>query len=471
MLYNKGNITKGVHMKTLRQYQIEDINFLKTKLSGACFNEQRTGKTPIALKTIEAKNCTKVLIIAPNSCVLPWKDEYIEWLQKPCIACQGTRQKQHKLIEQWTHGLVVSYDAIKATKRTEGLVPLLLKANPDAIIIDEAHKIKNYKSDVAKAVFKLSKIKHKLALTGTPAPNRAYEIWSILHFLFPKIYTSYWKFIDKYFKTEENYIYAGGAQKTYKTITTFKSATEELELQYILSLFATQRKRKELAQWEKDKQYLRVTLKPTNDQIKYLGYLNKYYEIPNSEIICKSDLDRLTRYRQICTTPELLGVTGKSAKFEWIKTYLEDNENLKVMLFTKFKKAIPYLKELIPKNYKVFTLCGDDNMVNRETKRKMFQDKTLKQAVIIVQIDVCKEGLTFDEADVSIFVDKYPPVNDILQAEDRIVSTTESNTKEHTIIELVLENTYDENLYKLISEHKEEVDILNNFKEYLNANT
>ena len=44
---------------------------------------------------------------------------------------------------------------------------------------------------------------------------------------------------------------------------------------------------------------------------------------------------------------------------------------------------------------------------------------------------------------------------------------TEDNIKEHTIIELVLKNTYDQELYKLIEEHKEEVDILNNFKEYI----
>ncbi len=454
-------------MKELRQYQIEDINFLKTKASGACFNEQRTGKTPIALKTMEAKQCTKILIVAPNSCVLPWKDEYTEWLNKPCIACIGTREKQHKLIKAWTNGLVVSYDSIKATKKTPGLLQEILKEKPEAVIIDEAHKIKNPKSDVAKTIFKLSKIKHKLALTGTPAPNRGHEIWSILHFLFPKIFSSFWKFIDEYFKTEECYIHRNGQQNTYKRISDYKSKEKESELQYILTRFTTQRKRKELAQWNKDKQYLRIHLEPSTSQKECLGYLKQYYEIPNTDIICKSDLDRLIRYRQICTTPKLLGVNGESTKLEWMKSYLEDNDDIKALIFTKFKKAIPLIRDMIPPKYQVNTLCGEDSAFNREQKRKTFQNKELKQAVMIAQIDVCKEGLTFDDADVSIFIDKYPPVNDILQAEDRIIATTADNTKEHTIIELVLKNTYDEDLYRLLEEHKEEVDILNNFKEYI----
>lgn len=454
-------------MKQLRQYQIEDINFLKTKASGACFNEQRTGKTPIALKTMEAKHCKKILIVAPYSCVLPWKDEYKEWLGKPCIACIGTRDKQRKLIKTWTNGLVISYDSIKATQRTPGLIKEILEAKPDAVIIDEAHKIKNQKSDVAKSIFKLSKIKHKLALTGTPAPNRGYEIWSILHFLFPKIFTSFWKFIEEYFLTVDCYTYTNGSKKGYKNILDYISKEKEKELQQILAMFATQRKRKELAQWTKDKQYQRINLEPTPSQKEYLGYLKDYYEIPNTDIICKADLDRLTRYRQICTAPQMLNIEGDSAKLNWIRYYLEDNEDIKVMIFTKFKQAIKYIVEIIPEKYKVYTLCGEDSVTSRELKRKEFQNKKLKQAVIIAQIDVCKEGLTFDDADVSIFIDKYPPVNDIAQAEDRIISTTEDNIKEHTIIELVLKNTYDQELYKLIEEHKEEVDILNNFKGYM----
>ena len=148
----------------------------------------------------------------------------------------------------------------------------------------------------------------------------------------------------------------------------------------------------------------------------------------------------------------MLNIEGDSAKLNWIHCYLEDNEDIKVMIFTKFKQAIKYILEVIPDKYKVFTLCGEDSVASREFKRKEFQNKKLKQAVVVAQIDVCKEGLTFDDADVSIFVDKYPPVNDIAQAEDRIISTTEDNIKEHTIIELVLKNTYDQELYKLIEE-------------------
>ena len=40
--------------RVLRPYQKEDAKFLVTKPAMACFNEQRTGKTPTALATIKA---------------------------------------------------------------------------------------------------------------------------------------------------------------------------------------------------------------------------------------------------------------------------------------------------------------------------------------------------------------------------------------------------------------------------------
>ena len=36
----------------LRPYQIEDVKFLSARKNCACFNEQRTGKTPTALRSL-----------------------------------------------------------------------------------------------------------------------------------------------------------------------------------------------------------------------------------------------------------------------------------------------------------------------------------------------------------------------------------------------------------------------------------
>lgn len=448
----------------LRNYQIEDVKRLTKLYVGACFNEQRTGKTPTALRTLYYKKCKKILIICPQTCILPWTAEYEKWLELPCIACIGTREKQKKLIKQWTDGLVVSYDSIRATKNTTGLIKEILEQNPDAVILDEAHRIKDHNTYTAKSIQHFSKIKHKIALTATPAPNYPYEVFGILKFLFPIPFKSYWKFIEYYFKTTQQQTFNGGSLRTYTDIGTFKPG-KATELQNLLNTFATSRKRKEVLPWLAPKDYMQIKLEPTKSQSNYLEQLTNYFEIKNSDVICKGVLDRLTAYRQLCISPELLNLKGKSAKLEWLKQYFIDYPDTRPIIFTKFKKAIPHILNTIPLNKKAAVIHGDISLKCREKIRQDFQNKELD--IIVAQIDTCKEGLTFDTADTIIFMDKYPPVSDILQAEDRFVATANNeNNKPKLIIELILKNTYDEHIYDLIKDNKSEIDIINNFKNY-----
>jgi hypothetical protein len=55
-------------------------------------------------------------------------------------------------------------------------------------ILDEGHSIKNAGSKRYKRLSQLQ-CSSKLLLTGTPIQNNAQEIFSILHFLLPKIFT------------------------------------------------------------------------------------------------------------------------------------------------------------------------------------------------------------------------------------------------------------------------------------------
>ena len=50
------------------------------------------------------------------------------------------------------------------------------------VILDEAHQIRNYKSQTAEAVFQLS-ARSRWALTGTPVHNKELDMYAILKFL------------------------------------------------------------------------------------------------------------------------------------------------------------------------------------------------------------------------------------------------------------------------------------------------
>lgn len=56
------------------------------------------------------------------------------------------------------------------------------------IILDEGHKIKNDQSQVAKSLQAIG-AEYRLILTGTPLHNDMQELWALLHWLYPEVFT------------------------------------------------------------------------------------------------------------------------------------------------------------------------------------------------------------------------------------------------------------------------------------------
>lgn len=65
------------------------------------------------------------------------------------------------------------------------------------VIADEVHLAKNRK---ALRTIELKRIValYKTGLSGTPADDKPWDIWSILHWLYPKQYRSYWRFYENH---------------------------------------------------------------------------------------------------------------------------------------------------------------------------------------------------------------------------------------------------------------------------------
>ena len=390
-----------------------------------------------------------------------WKDEYEKWLDKPCQICAGTPTQKLKAIGLWTHGLVVSLESFKATTTSDGLIAPILAREPKMVILDEAHKIKNPKTANAKAVFKTKNIPYRLALTGTPAQGKPYDIFSILKFLFPDDFGSYWNFIDEYFEIKDNVVWQNGRPRHYKTYDNFKP-NKAAQLQEILNQFSTQRKRKDVMPWLPDKFYQSVKLQPSREQKRYLKDLEDTFR--TGDIVTVGILDRLIRCRQICLDPSLLGLEGKSPKTEWIKQYIKDYPDEQIIIFSKFTSYLIKLSEELDTSWAM--LIGSTPSKQRGKFVKDFQAGKFK--VFLINIDAGKEALTLDAAETTIFADKFPPIGSIEQAEDRFIASTEEKAhKAHKIIELMIADTFDEQIYKLLEKRKSETDIINNYNQYI----
>lgn len=457
-------------LDSLRSYQKEDAIFLAQRKNCACFNEQRTGKTPTSLLSLKLKKCKKVLIVCPASMVPVWQQEFEQWYKRPCIALQGTKIQRMRKLEQWTDGLVIGYECLRIvdhydkktkeyTHSTGDLVDVLAHKDIDAVILDEAHRIRNYKSKTANAAFKLKNIENKLALTGTPTLKKQDEIFSILHFLYPSLFRSYWRFIDYYFNKDYKELWNGRKMIQTTEISTLRRPEE---LQEFLDLISTQRKRKDVMPWlpKKDKQT--IYLEPTSSQVKYIKELKEFFETENVTTV--GTLDTLLRERQICLSPGLLSLANAySPKLGWIKQYISDYPDKQIIIFSKFTQWLKELKSSL-ENSELYV--GETTSKQREKIKKDFQAGKLK--ILLIQIDAGKEGLTLDNADTIIFTDKFPPIGDIEQAEDRFVATAKDRVKQdQTIYSLVLKDTYEVNIERSLKRSSSELDLINDYEKYL----
>jgi SNF2 family DNA or RNA helicase len=84
------------------------------------------------------------------------------------------------------------------------MVPVLHRIRWLCVIGDEAHKAKNRKAQRTKSLKRL-KTRFKIAATATPGDNATPDIWSLLNWLYPKKYTSYWRWVKHYVECTEHW--------------------------------------------------------------------------------------------------------------------------------------------------------------------------------------------------------------------------------------------------------------------------
>lgn len=461
-------------MPHLRPYQKADVLKLAKLKCSACLNEQRTGKTPTALMIMKLQQRKKILIVCPSVAAYSWKEQFELWLERPCIVLDGTPSQRKEKLKQWTDGLVITFDTLKLVNRTDKetgknkktgeLINILhLQGFIDAIIVDEFHRARNRKTLTAKALFKLiPEIPHRIALTGTPAYAKNEDIWTMLHFLYPEKFPNYWDFMNEYFNIPMKWTPNGMARDLKKA---YMYPEKEKKLQLFLSKIATQRKQKDpdVMPWLPEKPIpIKIKLPATKGQQKHLDMLMEYFETEN--LICKQPIDRLVRYRQICQDPRLLNLKGGSAKTDWVNQFYKDYPDKPTIFFSTFTSYLKILASECPKTYALIT--GETTNKERKEIETRFQNGEIQ--VLFANIKAAKESLTLDRAEAIVFLDKYPPVGDITQASERFTATCEEHKDiPKDIYELMVKDTFDEQIYYAIEESKSATDILNDFMQYI----
>lgn len=106
----------------LRPYQQTDINFLQELPNAGIFNEQRTGKSLVALKLFEVEGRKKNLIVCPASLVLNWSNEIRKFTDKTPFPVSGSKTKRMKIYEMFKNAeegyLIISKETLRVDVET-----------------------------------------------------------------------------------------------------------------------------------------------------------------------------------------------------------------------------------------------------------------------------------------------------------------------------------------------------------------
>lgn len=184
---------------TLKGYQLEGLKWMvslyNNNLNGILADEMGLGKTiqTIALITylVETKkNPGPFLIIVPLSTIGNWVRELDLWapsLKK--VAYRGDKHTRRAIQQkQMSRGdynvLITTYEFTVKDQQ------ILSRIHWQYIIIDEGHRMKNANCKLAMTLGVRYKSRNRLLLTGTPLQNNLTELWALLNFLLPTIFSS-----------------------------------------------------------------------------------------------------------------------------------------------------------------------------------------------------------------------------------------------------------------------------------------
>lgn len=421
----------------------------------------------------------QTLVVTRKSVMGGWADHYKEWAPHLKVKVMNLKNRG-EFIEAFKKGKADVYVTHWAALR---LMPELHSIHWFLIIADEAHAIKNRKS-VQTVQFKKIVTDHKYALSGTPADNRPDDLWSLLNWLYPKTFKSYWGFYNTHVLFQE--VVNEYTGKRYRKII---GVAEEEKLHKLIEPIFIRRLKEDVIPDLPDKYYttIRVDLDPSQrrayDHMRHtmLAWVGQQQDQALAAPVVIAQLMRLQQfacaYGQIVTKIkrkrdcencnedfcehdvrlfkcevcpnrkceghefEALQLIDPSTKLDAVMDIIEDNPNEQIVVFGQSKQVINMLCDrLAAKKIRAAKLTGD-------TTREGERDELIsgfqagKYRVFAATIRAGGEGITLTAARTVIFIDRDWSPSKNKQAEDRLHRIGQKNAVQ--VIDLIANDTVD----------------------------
>lgn len=190
------NLTHGNTFETLHDYQRAGALLCLSYKSFMLNYEPGLGKTPTSIVALQLADVLPILVVCPANVRRTWKTELVKWGEDSDDILLVEHASDAELDqEKWT---IVSYELADT---------LGLHRSYNAIVLDEAHKIKNLQSGFNHAVTTLSVVNpnaFRIALTATPLSYDPTDLYAIVDWLVPGFFGHYWHFAKRFCNTSKN---------------------------------------------------------------------------------------------------------------------------------------------------------------------------------------------------------------------------------------------------------------------------
>lgn len=429
----------------LLPYQRKAVHFGMNVNRHICSLERGLGKTIVAIATECALQSKRVLVVCPGYLKLGWEREVQKWAFEKAVVTRGERASREAQIKQYfdsdTRFLVVNYEMIRPNKKAGGY-PELLSYPWDAVIFDEAHRLKGRSSQWTEGAKQFKKVPRVQFLTGNPIANTPNDIWQLLNLIDPLKFSSYWAFVEWFMNLVDTFF--------GKEIVGVNSA-RLAQLQYELQPYLIRMEKSQVAPDLPEKQYHTIEVELEGKQKTFYKRLEKQMviELENGDLELVTALTaKHLRLQQAIANPAILGGADESIVEKTCVDLLEDilDGADKVIVGTWFVPAADRLQAKLEQKWKVFRVRAELKESQRDAVVEAFK-KCEEKCVLVGTIRTMSEGLNIDECDHMVFCDKGWTPLDNEQFEDRI----------HRINSTRVKNYYNIVVRDTISADKEEV--------------
>lgn len=451
-------------------HQIEGIRKLARMQNFLLADDMGLGKSlqalTVAIIDIVRGYGEKILVVAPVSLKGNWADEIEKFTTLPYMILgqeiqPGKPGHPDKLVKLGPAGREQQIQMFRDMKGPKVLIVNYEQVNPHLrdlnrmgfhiIIYDEAHYMKNYKSQRTKACLKLTAARHFL-LTGTPMLNNVNELWPLLHKIDPAGYPKYWGFVTRYC------VFGGYKDKQIIGVKNEKELTERLQ-----SIMLRRMKADVLDLPEVQIIQRKVDLAPEQRKVYDELVENLRIQIGEEESEVDNALTKFLRLKQICGTTFPFSGVDISSKLDLaledsieLLTPYRGNEAPKLVVFSQFRDVMECYADRLDKaasHIDIWELHGDVKTHMRQGVVKEWATHD-GPGVIVCNPIVAGVGLNMTASRHGFFLDKLfvPGLNQ--QAIDRMHRIGADTTQPVQITEYICRGTIENRVEQILRTKK-----------------